>query len=379
MTKLETLINDLCPNGVKKQELCQFLTIRNGNDYKGFGTGNIPVYGSGGIMTYIDTYSYDKPSVLIPRKGSINKLYYVDTPFWNVDTIYYTEIDITKAIPKYVYHCLLREHLEQYNVAGGVPSLTQKVLNQVTIPLPPLPVQEEIVRILDNFTELEAELKAELEARKKQYEFYRDSLLKFDTGGGSSECIWSSISLSDIGKVSMCKRILKSETSNTGDIPFYKIGTFGGKANAYITKELFEKYKSQYSYPKKGDILISAAGTIGKTVIYDGKPAYYQDSNIVWIDNDEKLVLNRFLFYAYQLNPWQVSTGGTIARLYNDNIANATIIVPPLHEQERIVKILDRFDKLCNDLTEGLPAEIESRRKQYEYYRDKLLTFTPAQ
>ena len=189
----------------------------------------------------------------------------------------------------------------------------------------------------------------------------------------------SSISLSDIGKVSMCKRILKSETSNTGDIPFYKIGTFGGKANAYITKELFEKYKSQYSYPKKGDILISAAGTIGKTVIYDGKPAYYQDSNIVWIDNDEKLVLNRFLFYAYQLNPWQVSTGGTIARLYNDNIANATIIVPPLHEQERIVKILDRFDKLCNDLTEGLPAEIESRRKQYEYYRDKLLTFTPAQ
>ena len=199
------------------------------------------------------------------------------------------------------------------------------------------------------------------------------------TPGGSSECIWSSISLSDIGKVSMCKRILKSETSNTGDIPFYKIGTFGGKANAYITKELFEKYKSQYSYPKKGDILISAAGTIGKTVIYDGKPAYYQDSNIVWIDNDEKLVLNRFLFYAYQLNPWQVSTGGTIARLYNDNIANATIIVPPLHEQERIVKILDRFDKLCNDLTEGLPAEIESRRKQYEYYRDKLLTFTPAQ
>lgn len=177
----------------------------------------------------------------------------------------------------------------------------------------------------------------------------------------------------------MCKRILKSETSNTGDIPFYKIGTFGGKANAYITKELFEKYKSQYSYPKKGDILISAAGTIGKTVIYDGKPAYYQDSNIVWIDNDEKLVLNRFLFYVYQLNPWQVSTGGTIARLYNDNIANATIIVPPLHEQERIVKILDRFDKLCNDLTEGLPAEIESRRKQYEYYRDKLLTFTPAQ
>lgn len=170
---------------------------------------------------------------------------------------------------------------------------------------------------------------------------------------------------------------MKSETTSDGEIPFYKIGTFGGQANSYISRDLFERYKKQYSYPKKGDILISAAGTIGKIVVFDGKPAYYQDSNIVWIDNDEKIVLNRFLYYVYQLKPWQVSTGGTIARLYNDNISNAKISVPPLPEQERIVSILDRFDKLCNDITEGLPAEIEARRKQYEYYRDKLLTFTP--
>ena len=183
------------------------------------------------------------------------------------------------------------------------------------------------------------------------------------------------IEVGTIGKICMCKRIMKSETSSEGDVPFYKIGTFGGQANAYITRETFEKYKSLYSFPKKGDILISAAGTIGRTVIYDGEPSYYQDSNIVWVDNDEKIVLNKYLYYCYQLNPWKVSTGGTIARLYNDNIASALINVPSLEEQARIVQNLDRFDKLCNDISEGLPAEIEARQKQYEYYRDKLLTF----
>ncbi len=173
----------------------------------------------------------------------------------------------------------------------------------------------------------------------------------------------------------MCKRILKSETSSDGEIPFYKIGTFGGKVNAYISRITFDRYRKNYPYPKKGDILISAAGTIGKTVIFDGEPAYFQDSNIVWVQNDENIVLNKYLFYCYQLQPWQVSNGGTIARLYNDNIAQAKIPVPSLAVQQRIVDILDRFDKLCNDLSEGLPAEIAARQKQYEYYRDKLLSF----
>ncbi len=183
------------------------------------------------------------------------------------------------------------------------------------------------------------------------------------------------VRLGDIGKISMCKRIMKAETSNSGDIPFYKIGTFGGEADSFISKEKFYEYKSKYSYPNKGDVLISAAGTIGKTVVFDGKPAYFQDSNIVWINNDEKIVTNNFLRYCYSKQPWIASTGGTIVRLYNENIANAIIVVPTLAEQERIVSILDRFDKLCNDISDGLPAEIEARRKQYEYYRDKLLKF----
>ncbi len=183
MSKLEKLVQELCPDGVDYKELGEILTIKNGSDYKKFGSGNIPVYGSGGIMTYIDRFVYDKPSVLIPRKGSLDKLYYVDTPFWNVDTIFYTIINTDIIMPRYVYYCLLKEHLEKYNVAGGVPSLTQKVLNKITIPVPPLPVQSEIVRILDIFTELTEELTKELvkelAERKKQYEYYRDKLLSF--------------------------------------------------------------------------------------------------------------------------------------------------------------------------------------------------------
>ena len=183
------------------------------------------------------------------------------------------------------------------------------------------------------------------------------------------------IELGIVGKVSMCKRILKAETSSTGDVPFFKIGTFGKEPDAYISRQKFEEYRALYSYPKKGDVLISAAGTIGRTVVFDGEDAYYQDSNIVWIDNDESIVLNKYLLYYYQLQPWAVSTGGTIARLYNDNISRAKILVPCIEKQKKIVSILDRFDALCNDLSSGLPAEIEARKKQYEYYRDKLLNF----
>lgn len=176
----------------------------------------------------------------------------------------------------------------------------------------------------------------------------------------------------------MCKRILKSQTNSEGGIPFFKIGTFGGTADSYVSKELFEEYSHLYSYPKKGDILISAAGTIGRTVVFNGEPAYFQDSNIVWVANDESIVLNRFLYYYYQLQPWKVSTGGTISRLYNDNISKAPVPVLPIEEQLRVIEILDRFDAICNDLKEGLPAEIEARQRQYEYYRDRLLTFKEA-
>ena len=183
MSRLNDLIKEYCPHGVEYKKLADILKIKNGADYKNYKKGEIPVYGSGGIISYIDTAVYDKPSVLIPRKGSVDKLYYVETPFWNVDTIFYTEIFPEFAVPKYVYYFLQKEHLERYNTAGGVPSLTQKTLNIITIPVPPLPVQEEIVQILDSFSahiiELQEKIKTEIEIRNKQYNYYRDNLLSF--------------------------------------------------------------------------------------------------------------------------------------------------------------------------------------------------------
>ena len=228
------------------------------------------------------------------------------------------------------------------------------------------------MRILDTFTDYTAELQAELQARREQYDYYRNKLLSFE---GDSSVEWKC--LGDIGNVCMCKRIMKHETNTVGGIPFYKIGTFGKEADAFISTDLYLDYKSRFSFPSKGEILISASGTIGRSVIYDGRDAYFQDSNIVWLQNNETLVLNKFLYYCYQIIDWNVE-GGTIKRLYNNNIIKAKIPVPPLSEQRRIVAILDKFEALVNDLTEGLPAEIAARQEQYEYYRDKLLNFPKA-
>ncbi len=155
---------------------------------------------------------------------------------------------------------------------------------------------------------------------------------------------WEKIRLGDIGKPCMCKRVMKHQTTQYGEIPFYKIGTFGNVADAFISKKLFLEYKTKYSFPKKGDILISASGTIGRAVIYDGKPAYFQDSNIVWIDNDETLVKNDFLFYVYSNIKWSTEHT-TISRLYNDNFINTLIPLPPLNEQTAIANILSGVDR----------------------------------
>lgn len=167
--------------------LDSFAKIKNGKTYKDFGAGNIPVYGSGGVMTYVDRFAYDKPTVLIPRKGSLGNLFYLEEPFWNVDTIFYTEIDEEQVIPKFLYYFLKTAHLEDLNTAGGVPSLTQKVLNKVLIPVPSLEEQQRIVDILDRFdaltTSLSEGLPAELAARRSQYEYYRDQLLTFPRKG----------------------------------------------------------------------------------------------------------------------------------------------------------------------------------------------------
>ncbi|WP_237004317.1 restriction endonuclease subunit S [Helicobacter pylori] len=184
---------------------------------------------------------------------------------------------------------------------------------------------------------------------------------------------WQQVRLGDVGKPCMCKRVMKHQTTRYGEIPFYKIGTFGNTADAFISKKLFLEYKTKYSFPKKGDILISASGTIGRAVIYDGKPAYFQDSNIVWIDNDETLVKNDFLFYAYSNIKWNTEHT-TILRLYNDNFRNTLIPLPPLNEQIAIANILSDVDHyLCSldalilkkeSVKKALSFELLSQRKR---------------
>ena len=362
-----------------------------------------------------------KDDILITGGGTIGIPYVVpsDEPIYVKDADLLCIQKSKEFNSRFLYHYFLstefRKYLENITHNATIAHYTISQIENTPVPLPPLDVQTRIVNVLDNFekicSDLNIGLPAEIEARQKQYEYYRDKLLTFAENGNTilsraeqsraeqsraeqsraeqsraeqSRALikllqyvfgYVRIFLGDVGSICMCKRILKSQTNTVRGVPFYKIGTFGKKADSYISQETFDEYRSKYNFPKKGDVLISAAGTIGRTVVYDGEPAYFQDSNIVWIDNDESMVLNRYLRYCYELKPWKASEGGTIPRLYNDNIAKAVIAVPPIEEQKRVVSILDRFDAICNDLTSGLPAEIEARQKQYEYYRDRLLSF----
>ena len=161
----------------------------------------------------------------------------------------------------------------------------------------------------------------------------------------NSAYAWEQRKLGEVGSVSMCRRIFKEQTSENGDIPFYKIGTFGGEPDAFISKELFEEYKAKYPYPNRGDILISASGSIGRIVEFTGENEYFQDSNIVWLDHDKQLN-NSFLKCFYSLVKWPGIEGSTIKRLYNENILNTAITLPPVEEQQKIGEYFRRLDHL---------------------------------
>lgn len=270
---------------------------------------------------------------------------------------------------KFLLHYMLSSKfqsiIESNHTNGTIKHLTQGLLTNFPFPIPSLQEQNRIVGILDTFTSSIENLKQQIAERRKQYEYYRDQLLDLEGKEGVEM-----ITLGEIGDVCMCKRIMKDQTTDKGDVPFFKIGTFGGKADAYITRELFEEYKSKFSYPIKGEILLSASGTIGRTVVYNGEDAYFQDSNIVWIANNEKLVTNEYLYYIYSTIDWKVD-GGTIKRLYNYNLKSTIIPVPSVSEQSRIVSILDTFEASIANLE----AQLSQREQQYEYYRNKLLTF----
>ena len=155
---------------------------------------------------------------------------------------------------------------------------------------------------------------------------------------------WASRRIGEDCTVNMCKRIFANQTSEQGDVPFFKIGTIGGTPDAYITRDLFEEYKAKYNYPHEGEVMITCAGTVGKTIVFDGEDAYFQDSNIVWLSNPKQLYINSFLNYVLSRVNWNILNSTTITRIYNDNLRELVINYPSIKEQEKIVALLSLLD-----------------------------------
>lgn len=375
MEKIDELIKQLCPDGVQKVPLGDVLDYEQPSKYIVKSTEydnsyNIPVLtaGKGFLLGYTNeqagVYAASEENPTIIFDDFVTSFHWVDFPFKVKSSAMKMLTCKNKGNSfRFIYYAMCeigfvaKEHSRHWI----------SVYSKIEIPLPPLAVQKKIVEILDTFTGMTDNLQKELEQRQKQFEYYRNQLLVFKDGKIKNITIGK---VGDIGKICMCKRIMKSQTNTVCGIPFYKIGTFGKDADAYISKDVFEEYKKLYSYPKKGDVLMSASGTIGRTVVFDGKPSYFQDSNIVWVDNNEKKVLNSYLKYYYQIAKWETQ-GGTIKRLYNSLLASTEIIYPSLDKQQEIVDKLDTFEALISNIKQ----EIELRQKQYEYYREKLLTF----
>ncbi|MEQ9917720.1 restriction endonuclease subunit S [Pectobacterium aroidearum] len=381
MSYLEKLLDGA---EVEWKHLGDVARIKNGKDHKSLGEGEFPVYGSGGIMRYANTYAYNKPSVLIPRKGSLGNLFFVDVPFWTVDTIFYTEIDEAQILPKYLYYFLTTVGLGEMNQAGGVPSQTQSVLNKLKIPIPcpnnsekSLAIQSEIVRILDKFTALTAELTAELYMRNKQYNYYRDQLLSFEE---------AQVELKPLEEIASFRRGSFPQPYGNGEwydgdgcMPFVQVADvadFGFRLHKNTKQQISKLAQQKSVFVEAGTVIVSLQGTIGRVALtqYD----CYVDRTLA-IFTKYKVAVNK-KYFAYQLKAIfdlekEFARGSTLKTITKEEFSKFQIPIPPIEEQNRIVSLLDKFETLTYSIEEGLPREIELRQKQYEYYRDMLFSF----
>ena len=254
---------------------------------------------------------------------------------------------------KYFFYSLTGKEYENFiaelSDGANINNLKFSQLQEFRITVPPLAEQERIVGILDEAFEGIAAATAQAEKNLHNARELFQSVLQSTFSQKGDD--WVETTLGELGKVSMCKRILKHQTATKGDIPFYKIGTFGKTPNAFISKEIYDEFRDKYSFPEKGEILISASGTIGRRVIYDGEPAYFQDSNIVWIANNENLILNSFLYYFYDICEWNPSRGATISRLYNDDLRKIKISFPANREKQlELVAVFKNLEIYCKKL-----------------------------
>lgn len=252
--------------------------------------------------------------------------------------------DQSEVNPEFVFQYLESRYTDLRNLSGGEgrTGLNLSLIGDFKVLKPSIAEQQKIALILFSIDEAIKKSDQIIEKTEKLKQGLMQNILGFN----NKENIIH-LALGEIGKVSMCKRIFKNETSNTGEIPFYKIGTFGKEPDSFISQGLYEKYRNKFSFPKTGDVLLSASGTIGRKVKYDGRPAYFQDSNIIWLEHDESKVLNDFLFYLYDTINW-LTEGSTIKRLYNDNFLKKVVPVPSIEKQREICNIIGSLDSKLN-------------------------------
>ena len=374
-------------------------TLKNGKDWKALSSGEIPVYGSGGEMgEFVSDYSYDKPTVLIPRKGSISNLFYLEKAFWNVDTIYYTEIDDKQIIPKYFYYFLTTVKLEEMATNPTRPSLTQAILDKIRIPVPSLEIQSRIVQVLDNFdtvcNDLNIGLPKEIELRQKQYEYFREKLLTFVAEGEYTESRveeWDNSAIIkllqwvfgpirvELGAVAEYSQKRISVTELTPE-------TYVGVDNLLQDRKgktvaTFLPNQGSVTTYNQGDILIGNIRPYLKKIWFSNQVGGTSGDVLTIQNSIIPCMGNKYLYYILSDDRFfyynvQYSKGSKMPRGDKQAIMQYKFILPSLTEQKRIVSILDNFNTLTNSLSEGLPKEIELRQKQYEYWREQLLNFT---
>lgn len=257
------------------------------------------------------------------------------------------------------------------NSAGSstIPDLSHKSFYKLDGFFPKIEEQKRISALFSDLDNLITLHQRKLEKLKNLKEAYLSEMFpkegekypkrRFD---GFTEA-WEQRKLGELGSVAMNKRIFKDQTRESGDVPFYKIGTFGREPDAYISRKLFEEYKAKYPYPEVGDILISASGSIGRTVEYTGEDEYFQDSNIVWVKHDGRID-NSFLKQFYKIVEWEGLEGSTIKRLYNKNILETLICLPKLEEQQRIGTFFANIDKLIT-LHQRKLEKLKDTKKAY--------------
>ena len=374
MSKLEELIEELCPDGVEYRPLencCNVLDRQRKPVTKAAReSGEYPYYGANGIQDYVSDYIFDGTFVLVGEDGSV--VTEIGTPVVNwaegqiwVNNHAHIIEEIAGVKLRYLYH-----YLQTVNVAplihGNIPKLTGGDFKALSIPIPPLLVQEEIVRILDNFTDLTAELQAELQAREKQYEYYRDELFT-----NIDEKV-TEIRMGDVLTFLNGRAYKQEELLTEGKYPVLRVGNFYTNDSWYYSNLELEDNK----YCDKGDLLYSWAATLGPK-IWEGEKCifHYHIWKIVF---DEKVIDKKYLYYYLQYDLAEIAkstTKSTMIHVSMGSMKERIIRFPSLEKQQQIANLIEKFDLLSSDIKNGLPAEIEARQKQYEYYRNKLLSF----